>query len=211
MKNVFSLIFLAVFVPLSALPYQALAFEATLPSAPARELLAQVYLKDRDSDLLITNDELPTDSYTSVAVSAAHPSIATEQGKWPAPGSLKRLAYVAPTPAPILDGPLVLEGEASYYSRAGCLGCDPNVIMTNGQPLNDSALTMAIGAHLKHLVGHEALVTSLVTGKSVKVWITDTGGFYQAKYGYRVADLTVATKQAIGMHGGVGQVRVEVY
>ncbi|MGH9856319.1 MAG: hypothetical protein ACRD4B_00610 [Acidobacteriota bacterium] len=124
----------------------------------------------------------------------------------------------APKTAPPASAPensgttiLVLEGEASYYSRAGCLGCSPALRMANGQPLNDNALTMAIGANRKHLVGHKARVTSLTTGKSVMVTITDTGGFYKAKYGNRVADLTIATKNAIGMTGGVGQVRVEVF
>ena len=42
------------------------------------------------------------------------------------------------------------------------------------------------------------------------VRITDTGGFYKDKYGNRVADLTIGTKTAIGMAGGLGQVRVEV-
>ena len=125
------------------------------------------------------------------------------------------LAKPAPKAAPKAPSKpaavVVMEGEASYYSRAGCLGCDPQMIMANGQPLNDNALTMAIGADKKHLVGRTARVTSLVTGKSVNVRITDTGGFYKAKYGHRVADLTVATKQAIGMKGGVGQVRVEVF
>jgi rare lipoprotein A len=120
-------------------------------------------------------------------------------------------AAPAPRPAPVNGQPLVMEGEASYYSWAGCLGCNPLRIMANGQPLNDNALTMAIGADKKHLVGHQARVTNLVTGQSVMVKITDTGGFYQAKYGHRVADLTIASKQAIGMNGGVGQVRVEVY
>lgn len=125
-------------------------------------------------------------------------------------------SFIAPVRlalAPVKPGQpaLVMEGKASYYSRAGCLGCNPNVIMANGQPLNDNALTMAIGADKKQFVGRSARVTSLATGKSVVVRITDTGGFYQAKYGYRVADLTIATKQVIGMKGGVGRVRVEVY
>lgn len=147
------------------------------------------------------------------AEALAFESAVTQPTKLP----LVRLA-LAPQPAPTPVAPVklpqptvVMEGEASYYSRAGCLGCDPNVIMANGQPLNDSALTMAIGADKKQFVGRSARVTSLATGKSVVVRITDTGGFYRAKYGYRVADLTIATKQAIGMKGGVGQVRVEVY
>jgi len=83
--------------------------------------------------------------------------------------------------------------------------------MANGQPLNDAALTMAIGAQYKYLVGHTATVTSTATGKSVEVLITDTGGFYQARYSHRVADLTIASKRAIGMKGGVGQVKVVVH
>ncbi|OGY30673.1 MAG: hypothetical protein A2805_03075 [Candidatus Andersenbacteria bacterium RIFCSPHIGHO2_01_FULL_46_36] len=110
-----------------------------------------------------------------------------------------------------LSEPVVLEGIASYYSRAGCLGCNPLFVMANGQVLDDSALTMAIGAHLKHLVGYQAKVTNLANGQSVVVRITDTGGFYQDKYGNRVADLTIGTKQAIGMKGGLGKVKVEVF
>jgi len=118
----------------------------------------------------------------------------------------ERVARELPGP----NQPVVLQGEASFYSRNGCLGCDPLMIMANGQPLNDSALTMAIGADRKHLVGYRARVTNLATEQSTVVTITDTGGFYQERYGSRVADLTIASKQAIGMRGGVGQVRVEV-
>lgn len=110
-----------------------------------------------------------------------------------------------------LPEPVVLQGIASYYSRAGCLGCNRLFVMANGQTLDDGALTMAIGAHLKHLVGYHARVTNLANGKSVVVRITDTGGFYKEKYGNRVADLTIGTKQAIGMKGGLGRVKVEVF
>ncbi|HLC49265.1 MAG TPA: septal ring lytic transglycosylase RlpA family protein [Candidatus Andersenbacteria bacterium] len=105
---------------------------------------------------------------------------------------------------------VVMEGIASYYSKAGCLGCNPLFVMANGQVLDDNALTMAIGADKKHLVGYQAKVTNLANGQSVVVRITDTGGFYKDKYGNRVADLTIGTKQAIGMNGGLGKVRVEV-
>lgn len=159
--------------------------------------------------------EAPADpDYSSRLGSAAvaYPSVQTEVAVWARPVRLATKPTVS-LPASNPDGSpiMVLEGEASYYSRAGCLGCNPGRIMANGQPLNDGALTMAIGANLKHFVGRRATVTSLATGHSVQVTITDTGGFYQAKYGNRVADLTVATKQAIGMAGGVGKVRVEVH
>lgn len=172
----------------------------------ASALAAQL---NADSTAPLAEDSLPTEG-SAIQAMMANPSPVTEEGIW------EQKVAVKPTPKteriyPNLDTPVVLEGEASYYSRAGCLGCDPNVIMANGQPLDDHALTMAIGADRKHLVGYKAKVTSLATGKSVVVRITDTGGFYQAKYGHRVADLTIATKQAIGIRGGVGQVRVEVF
>lgn len=136
-------------------------------------------------------ENVPRYSYLQAGSAVANASPLTTPGDWPRS--------------------IVLEGEASYYSRTGCLGCNPLRIMANGQPLDDSAYTMAIGAHLKYLVGRPATVTSLATGKSINVRITDTGGFHHAKYGNRVADLTIATKTAIGMAGGVGHVRVEVF
>ncbi len=117
---------------------------------------------------------------------------------------------ISVAPREYFGGNVVLEGTASYYSRAGCLGCNPLFVMANGQVLDDNALTMAIGADKSYLVGYQARVTNLANGKSVVVRITDTGGFYKDKYGNRVADLTIGTKTAIGMAGGLGQVRVEV-
>lgn len=191
----------------SALPTPALAFESRLAVAASQKLTMAVKLQEKP--------EYP--SATAAAVVAV-PSPVTVPGTLSRPAT-RLAAYRATTPQlplaqpiqPSSNSPLVLEGEASFYSRAGCLGCNPAHIMANGQPLNDGALTMAIGADKKHLVGHTALVTNLGTGKSVTVKITDTGGFHHARYGSRVADLTIATKQAIGMNGGVGQVRVEVF
>jgi rare lipoprotein A (peptidoglycan hydrolase) len=169
--------------------------EASLPPVPTTQ---------RDPYLAQAINGLPSYSSQQAGLAVALTSLRTVAGNWPKP-------LLASPSIPTNGTILMLEGEASYYSRAGCLGCDPAMIMANGQPLNDNALTMAIGAHLKHLVGYQAKVTSLATGKSVTARITDTGGFYQAKYGHRVADLTIATKNAIGMAGGVGQVRVEVF
>lgn len=196
------------------MPADALAFESTITQSAKQPFVAPVSIAGRDPYLSLAIDNLPNYEFSDSGSVAMAPNPITIRSTVPNPA---RLAF-APQPAPIPAPPIkpgqpavVMEGEASYYSRAGCLGCDPNVIMANGQPLNDSALTMAIGADKKQFVGRSARVTSLATGKSVVVRITDTGGFYQAKYGYRVADLTIATKQAIGMKGGVGQVRVEVY
>ncbi len=184
----------------SLLPQPALSFEANLPNSASQKLVA-----------VITEyqDDAP-DRRTGASLVANTPII-IETGRWVKP---KKIAYVSSARSLISaaesGSKVILEGEASYYSRSGCLGCGPGLIMANGQPLNDTALTIAIGVNRKHLVGRSAKVTNLDTGKSVMVLITDTGGFYQARYGHRVADLTVATKQAIGMRGGTGRVRVEV-
>lgn len=191
-----------------AMPITALAQESAFTVSPTPDFKNQLDSFAPSQLIPEIGKPIPAHDYTSATVVSA-PSPVTTSGDWKTAVPVKVVA--APKVKPTLDTPVVLEGEASYYSRAGCLGCDANVIMANGQPLDDNALTMAIGADKKHLVGYQAKVTSLVTGKSVVVRITDTGGFYQAKYGYRVADLSVATKQAIGMKGGTGQVRVEVF
>ncbi|MBI1833271.1 MAG: hypothetical protein HYR90_00405 [Candidatus Andersenbacteria bacterium] len=200
-KNAFAILPLVVFTVISTIPHNALAFETQLATSPSQVLYAPIRLADK-----------PTSPETRIAAVPVSHNPITVIAEVPKPKPVV-VAQSAPVQRifPTLEQPVVLEGEASYYSRAGCLGCDSMMIMANGQPLDDNALTMAIGADKKHLVGYRAKVTSLATGQSVVVKITDTGGFYQAKYGYRVADLSVATKQAIGMRGGVGQVRVEVY
>lgn len=184
---------LAMLLSITLLPGTALAFE--------RQLLIKMVPLPID---------LPQDSYlkTSAVASPTSPLTTKSTQK---DTTTKVSAPAKKITRQPLTTPLVLEGEASYYSRAGCLGCNPGRIMANGQPLNDAALTIAIGADKKHLVGRKAMVTNLNTGQSVEVRITDTGGFYQAKYGHRVADLTIGTKQAIGINGGTGQVRVEVF
>ncbi len=203
---------LGIFTVVSSVPTHALAFESQLAVSPAPSLTLPVQLKRGDiiSDIFINAPLSGTHQHLAVRTIA---SPITERGHWPQKSSATAVTQIPATPKvmPEAGNPVVMQGEASYYSREGCLGCNPLRIMANGQPLNDNALTMAIGADKKHLVGRQARVTSVATGKSVTVIITDTGGFYQAKYGHRVADLTIATKQAIGMNGGVGQVRVEVY
>jgi rare lipoprotein A (peptidoglycan hydrolase) len=90
-----------------------------------------------------------------------------------------------------------IEGEASYYSRAGCLGCNEKMIMANGDSLNDSELTLALTPEMvrQHkLLNDIVKVTNLSNGQEVYAKVTDTGGF--ARHG-RVADLSVATRDAI--------------
>lgn len=186
----------------SVTPSPVLAFAGTtMPTATA--LVAPVRTIGQ---LDLIAPAVPDYNYFEAGLAMSTATPITDRAVWVTKPAV--VAYVIERPT--LGNPLVLEGEASYYSRAGCLGCNAGRIMANGQPLDDAALTMAIGADRKHLVGYHARVTSLATGKSVTVKITDTGGFYQGKYGHRVADLTIATKEAIGIVGGVGQVRVEI-
>ena len=91
----------------------------------------------------------------------------------------------------------ILQGIASYYSRAGCLGCNENLIMANGQELDDTALTIALTPEVvseHNLINGIVEVKNLQTGDAVEAKVTDTGGF--ARHG-RVADLSVATRNAI--------------
>lgn len=205
-KIAYRIVLLGAFLTFSGRPEAALAFEAGLSSAAAQKLVATVQLADHEEAPAGFYEPLPPYSHRSSGTVTAYPTVVTQRGEWRRIDE-RRLALAARG----LALPLTLEGEASYYSRDGCLGCSEKLIMANGQPLNDEALTMAIGAHQKHLVGRTATVTNLATGKSVNVRITDTGGFYRERYGQRVADLTIGTKEAIGMKGGLGRVRLVVH
>lgn len=89
-----------------------------------------------------------------------------------------------------------LSGEASYYSENGCLGCSPTLTMANGEKLDDSKLTMALVPEMFAKYKNMNLkVTNQSNNQEVIVKVTDSGGF--AKYN-RVADLSLATKQALG-------------
>lgn len=102
-----------------------------------------------------------------------------------------------PTPTPTVAPRQSVKGTASYYSAAGCLGCDPNLVMANGETFSDNRLTIAltpetVRAH--KLLNDEVRVRNVNNGQEVLAKVTDTGGF--AKYN-RVADLGVAVKEAI--------------
>lgn len=87
---------------------------------------------------------------------------------------------------------LFLIGVASFYSVAGCLGCSPNMTMANGQRLDDTKITVAYNhAPLNSYIG----IINLDNKKWVIAKVTDRGGF--EKYN-RIADLSLATKEALG-------------
>jgi rare lipoprotein A (peptidoglycan hydrolase) len=82
-------------------------------------------------------------------------------------------------------------GKASYYSREGCLGCHPQMIMRNGEPLDDDRLTLAFN---KLPMNSTVKITNVDNGHAVIATVTDTGGF--ERHG-KIADLTIATKDAM--------------
>ena len=94
-------------------------------------------------------------------------------------------------------------GIASYYSRAGCVGCSKTLTMANGQVLNDSGLTVAFN---RVPLNTFVTVTNPKTSLSVRAKVTDRGGF--EKLG-RIIDLTIATRDAIGC-GHLCKVRVDL-
>jgi rare lipoprotein A (peptidoglycan hydrolase) len=99
-----------------------------------------------------------------------------------------------------------LEGRISHYSREGCLGCDPERIMANGEPLDDNRLTIAVPPNTIPM-NTQVLVTNQDNGKSVVALVTDTGGF--TKYN-RVADLTLAVGRALETKTDVSSVKIEI-
>jgi len=91
-----------------------------------------------------------------------------------------------------------LSGKASYYSRAGCLGCSKTFTMANGEVLDDSKLTIALTPQTVRkykLLNDYVKVINVKNKKWIIAKVTDTGGF--AKYN-RVADLGLAVKEALG-------------
>lgn len=116
---------------------------------------------------------------------------------------------IEPTKQPQPEPGQTLIGQASYYSEVGCLGCSPNLTMANGERLDDTVKTLAltpetVRAH--KLLNKHVTVTNLTTGDTTTAKVTDTGGF--AKYN-RVADLNVATKEAINC-AGLCKVKIEL-
>lgn len=82
-------------------------------------------------------------------------------------------------------------GIASYYSTKGCIGCSKNLIMANGNPLNDNAFTIA---NNDLPLGTKVRVENPQTKLAIYAKVTDRGGFN--KLG-RIADLSIAVKNAI--------------
>lgn len=97
-----------------------------------------------------------------------------------------------------------ISGNASTYSEQGCLGCDKDRIMANGQPLDDDRRTVAIACRydngrcrLAFGLGTEVKIINAKTGVAAVATATDTFGGIHG----RIADLSLATAQAVGCTG----------
>lgn len=94
-------------------------------------------------------------------------------------------------------------GKISYYSESGCLGCDPNQIMANGEKFDEKAMTIAFNRLPLNTV---VRITNMETGKRAFALVTDRGGF--EKYN-RIADLSLRAYQEIDAKTDVTNVRIE--
>lgn len=107
----------------------------------------------------------------------------------------------------VIDVTKVVEtykGTASYYSEAGCLGCNAKRKMANGEILDDSKLTVAMN-NIK--LNTKLRITNLRNGRVVNARVTDRGGFN--KYG-RLLDVSLAVKQLLDLKTDKDLLKVEV-
>lgn len=95
-------------------------------------------------------------------------------------------------------------GKASFYTSEGCLGCNNERQMANGEILDDKQPTIAfMRAPLNSVVE----VKNLNTNKSVIARVTDTGGFESLG---RIADVSYKVKESIGLKTDESQVQVKL-
>lgn len=97
----------------------------------------------------------------------------------------------APTQAPQPTPAQSWTGTASWYSREGCIGCNPDRIMANGEPLDDDALTVAFN---KVPLGSMVRIRNLENNMITEAEVTDTGGFESLG---RIVDLTPRVRRQI--------------
>lgn len=142
-----------------------------------------------------------------IAWNITHPKIAKVIKVEPIPHEKEPIATftfkiekveVKPTVVP--QRPIV--GNASYYSIDGCVGCNINRTMANGERLDDSKLTIAYN-HAPF--NTKVKITNTKTGNYVWATITDRGGFEPLG---KIADLSVATRDALGC-GSLCPIKIE--
>lgn len=84
-------------------------------------------------------------------------------------------------------------GKASFYSKAGCLGCGENQITASGEKFDENAFTLACN---KLPLGTMVEIINTRNNLSVIAKVNDRGGF--EKYG-RIADLSLASAKQIDL------------
>jgi rare lipoprotein A len=95
---------------------------------------------------------------------------------------------------------LAEEGVASWYE----IKCNGGTHTASGIPLNNNAMT---AAHKTLKMGTKVQVTSLDTGKSVTVTITDRGPYIKG----RIIDLTKGAFSKIrNTHKGLTKVKIKI-
>lgn len=105
------------------------------------------------------------------------------------------------TPSAVVEDEITVlyDGKVSYYSHAGCLGCNDKQIMGNGHPFDENAMTLAIPCEDiisgEYKYGTKVTVTNNDTFLSSDATITDCGGF--SKYN-RIADLSAGLYKKLG-------------
>jgi rare lipoprotein A len=114
---------------------------------------------------------------------------------------------VAPAPPP--PAPAAAQPEKPTFSESGVAswyGSDHQGLKTaDGERYNMHAMT---AAHRDLPFNTVARVTSVDTGRAVKVRINDRGPIAKK----RIIDLSSAAASALGMHeGGIATVRIEVF
>ena len=128
-------------------------------------------------------------------------------------GSRKPETNANPTPEPSVK--IMYSGQVSYYSHEGCIGCNENQIMGNGQPFDENAMTLAIPCEdVKTQFNPDGIRYGTVvkvlnddTHQQEEATITDCGGF--SKYD-RVADLSLGLAQKIGAKTDLSNITIYI-
>lgn len=99
-------------------------------------------------------------------------------------------------------------GKVSYYSKDGCIGCNPQLRTASGDILDDTKQTLALPLSMRGKIklGTMVKVTNLDNGLSTMAKFNDYGSF--EKYN-RVGDLSVATCEAINCKTDKSTVAIE--
>jgi len=87
-----------------------------------------------------------------------------------------------------------MKGYVSYYSDAGCLDCRTDRLTASGEKFDENKLTLA---HNQIKLGTKVRITNLNNGKTVIAKVNDRGGFNRLGLHGRIADLSLATCNAI--------------